>query len=292
MRYLRIDFQSHYGTEHFCPVSLVRVYGRNHLEAFRDEEAERRAQQLLEQQIVEQQQAQLVDVEVQAEVVATSALAAASSTQETTTEGSQTAPASPPASASSLAADRDSAQASSNSTNIHHAAQQSEDPTANLTSADAPMGSTKPLSQPIQEKDALNVTQSPPQQQHHHPTPPLRPSQHQQPANHHFPQGESIYGAITKRLTALERDASLTLDYVEEQSRLIQEMFSALDHRLLTSDQAMARTDQILRRLVLDQELHRAQVENERTALASQVNVLAEEVGEVPSVSLGATVPG
>ena len=31
-RYLRIDFLEHYGTEYYCPVSLLRVYGRNERE--------------------------------------------------------------------------------------------------------------------------------------------------------------------------------------------------------------------------------------------------------------------
>lgn len=44
-RYLRIDFHSHYGTEYYCPVSLVRVYGLTHLEEWKWElwEAESRA---------------------------------------------------------------------------------------------------------------------------------------------------------------------------------------------------------------------------------------------------------
>ncbi|MBW4953785.1 SUN domain-containing protein, partial [Klebsiella pneumoniae] len=31
-RFLRIDFLEHYGTEFYCPVSLLRVYGRNERE--------------------------------------------------------------------------------------------------------------------------------------------------------------------------------------------------------------------------------------------------------------------
>ena len=44
-RYLRIEFHSHYGSEYYCPVSLVRVYGLTHLEEWKWElwEAESRA---------------------------------------------------------------------------------------------------------------------------------------------------------------------------------------------------------------------------------------------------------
>ena len=34
-RYIRIDFESHYGNEYFCPVSLLRVYGLTHLEQWK-----------------------------------------------------------------------------------------------------------------------------------------------------------------------------------------------------------------------------------------------------------------
>lgn len=36
-RFLRLDFLGHYGSEYYCPVSLVRVYGLNQMEAYRFE---------------------------------------------------------------------------------------------------------------------------------------------------------------------------------------------------------------------------------------------------------------
>ena len=39
-RYLRIDFLDHYGNEYYCPLSLLRVYGVDQMEAFRLEEAQ------------------------------------------------------------------------------------------------------------------------------------------------------------------------------------------------------------------------------------------------------------
>lgn len=42
-RYLRIDFLSHYGSEYYCPVSLLKVYGLTQLDAYRrDEERQNR----------------------------------------------------------------------------------------------------------------------------------------------------------------------------------------------------------------------------------------------------------
>ncbi|KAI0060437.1 hypothetical protein BV25DRAFT_1917784 [Artomyces pyxidatus] len=40
-RFIRIDFHSHYGSEYYCPISLLRVYGLTHLEQWKwDEWAE------------------------------------------------------------------------------------------------------------------------------------------------------------------------------------------------------------------------------------------------------------
>ena len=46
-RYIRIDFETHYGSEYFCPVSLLRVYGLTHLEQWKWDiwEAESRIKQ-------------------------------------------------------------------------------------------------------------------------------------------------------------------------------------------------------------------------------------------------------
>lgn len=44
-RYVRLDFLTHYGTEYYCPLSLVRIYGLTQLDAYRrDEKLQRRHQ--------------------------------------------------------------------------------------------------------------------------------------------------------------------------------------------------------------------------------------------------------
>ncbi|GAA5916704.1 hypothetical protein JCM8208_000755 [Rhodotorula glutinis] len=42
-RYVRIDFLSHFGSEYYCPVSLLRVYGYTQLESFRESERKAKA---------------------------------------------------------------------------------------------------------------------------------------------------------------------------------------------------------------------------------------------------------
>ncbi|PWN21999.1 Sad1/UNC-like protein, partial [Microstroma glucosiphilum] len=41
-RYLRIDFLEYYGNEHYCPLSLLRVYGLTQMDDYRREEEEER----------------------------------------------------------------------------------------------------------------------------------------------------------------------------------------------------------------------------------------------------------
>ncbi|BGP51120.1 hypothetical protein JCM10450v2_007049 [Rhodotorula kratochvilovae] len=42
-RYIRVDFLSHFGSEYYCPVSLLRVYGYTQMEAFRESERKAKA---------------------------------------------------------------------------------------------------------------------------------------------------------------------------------------------------------------------------------------------------------
>ena len=44
---MRIDFLSHYGSEYYCPVSLLRVYGVTQMDAYRRDEERRLALEAL-----------------------------------------------------------------------------------------------------------------------------------------------------------------------------------------------------------------------------------------------------
>lgn len=242
------------------------------------------SQQLLEQQLVEQQQAALEDVMVQAEVVSSSPSEPKKEAEQTHTVKSEEA-----AQTSFAGATSDQAASNTSSTELPelsippNAAEKptpSDPQSSNSTTSTPPQTQKQALPSESDDREPSKLsrhanTTAPVQTPIHTP----RPAPPQQPT--HYAGGESIYGAITKRLTALERDAGLTLNYIEEQSRLVQDMFAALDERLLETERSSTRTDQILRRLMLDQELHRAQIESERTALASQVNTLAEEVSRI-----------
>lgn len=73
-RYLRVEFLTHYGSEYYCPVSLLRVHGTTMMEEFRSQEDAARGENL--------------DEEIEAEVSATGTMAQkpTSHTDEATVE--------------------------------------------------------------------------------------------------------------------------------------------------------------------------------------------------------------
>ncbi|GAA5927946.1 hypothetical protein JCM1841_005058 [Sporobolomyces salmonicolor] len=70
-RYIRVNFLSHFGSEYYCPVSLLRVYGYTQLDAYREserkakaiEEALAAAELIEEQEQEEQERERRVEVE-------------------------------------------------------------------------------------------------------------------------------------------------------------------------------------------------------------------------------------
>lgn len=64
-RYLRIDFLSHYGSEYYCPVSLLRVYGFTQLDAYRESERKAKAieEALAAADLIEEEQQDESDLE-------------------------------------------------------------------------------------------------------------------------------------------------------------------------------------------------------------------------------------
>jgi hypothetical protein len=374
-RYVRIDFLTHYGTEHYCPVSLLRVYGLTQLDSWRrDQERERIQRELLTKVAdiaeggeieLEMEEGAEQDEEVVVEVVGSSeqtgvddvsqtraANNTLSPTESETTSVLDTSEVSGPTLATSLdstptskpqpdipassevpssmpSATESSVEASSTSSSLAASSSplaeatlssvtsfddnstlaSSESlatPSANVTLVDehgsansTALGDTPPSpTAPSSSMNAtsrtlpdLSVTREPTRSAHTAPPPPPPAAQ--------TTQGESIYGTIMKRLSALEHNATLSLRYVEEQGMLLKEAFLRMEHRLNDVDGQVttffvrqtwyhfvltdlrwqrSKQDQLLRRIVLDLDLHRAKVEQERIALASQVNLLSKEV--------------
>ncbi|KAK4123257.1 hypothetical protein N657DRAFT_646009 [Parathielavia appendiculata] len=105
---------------------------------------------------------------------------------------------------------------------------------------------------------------------------------------------ESFFKTISKRLQNLESNTSLSLQYIEEQSRFLQDVLLKIERKQITrvdafldslnrtvlSELRSVRTqyDQIWQSTVLALETQREQSQREIVALTSRLNILADEV--------------
>jgi len=228
-RFIRIDFPTHYGSEYYCPVSQLKVFGMNQMEAFKWEQkhlassqkdrereraasrdAEAQARKALDVEEKARQDRQRKQEEAKREqelgelekLVHRQALRAypealksvsASSIILTASHTPSTSmtPSPLPASASSTTSSLSNSAATANASR--------HETTANSTEAHA----VKPQSNSTEAQSAK-----------------------------HTPRGdhsESIYATITRRLNALEGNSSLIARYIEEQSRVMRAALGALE---------------------------------------------------------------
>lgn len=105
---------------------------------------------------------------------------------------------------------------------------------------------------------------------------------------------ESFFKTVTKRLQLLESNTSLSLQYIEDQSRFLQEVLLKMERKQITrvdsfldnlnktvlSELRNVRTqyDQIWQSTVIALETQREQSQREIVALTSRLNILADEV--------------
>ena len=123
------------------------------------------------------------------------------------------------------------------------------------------------------------------------------PSQHvspPHPANTQPATQESFFKTLSKRLSLLEANATLSLQYIESQSMLLRDAFTAVEKRRIAKttsflstlnetvlkELAAARTDydQLWQSTVLELANQREEGRREREVLNEQVRLLAEEV--------------
>lgn len=105
---------------------------------------------------------------------------------------------------------------------------------------------------------------------------------------------ESIYRAITKRLNALETNATLSLQYLDHSRQMLRETFQRMERNqrdkigqmlreLNTSNwrqiESLKRRQQVdLQQAIFEFDMHRQQTDAERRALLAQVHILSNEV--------------
>ena len=105
---------------------------------------------------------------------------------------------------------------------------------------------------------------------------------------------ESFFKSVHKRLQLLESNSTLSLQYIEEQSRILREAFSKVEKRQLVKTSAFLETlnttvltelrdfrhqyDQIWQSTVLELSSQREQSQHEVLALSARLSLLADEI--------------
>ncbi|KAF2446648.1 hypothetical protein P171DRAFT_453954 [Karstenula rhodostoma CBS 690.94] len=264
-RYLRIELLTHYGNEFYCPMSLLRVHGTTMMEQYRREEEEARGDDDFAEPIDE-----VAEEPVQTAVVPVDDELPGQQTQikpdkdtepvqevsphgdsgQSSTDGGnstdedpshQTRGAHPPGHGKGNISN-DSPNAgpdpmSSSSTPAHT-------PKSPTSTAEHYSGDSKPVSlQTTDTKVAANtdtgaVSNAPSNKGSSNHTnsgsqPPAQTRTSVQSQPNTPPAQESFFKAISKRLQYLEANSTLSLQYIEEQSRTLRDAFMKVEKRQL-----------------------------------------------------------
>ena len=302
-RFLRIDFLEHYGTEFYCPVSLLRVYGRNEREdadedilndtddddAADDEEVLSSTEPILEltsthalvgERVVERACVREPFPGIWRSVCER-VVPVAFPTPPTLMQTPSTAL--PPASRTCQVT-----QTRSDATDLHVPApfmMEIAPRTCALPSLPMPSMSrrhTSATNSSIEAKRQNSESKAKPK------------SSHKQAGDTKAGGGESIYRSITKRLSALETNTSLSMQYLQLSSQKLREKLMVLEQmqetRLadlfaaMNASQARAWEDKVERQQTALQHILQAlesqhlQSEHERTLLLARVERLSRSV--------------
>lgn len=311
-RYIRIDFHSYYGHEYYCPISLLRVYGLTHLEQWKWVmwEAESRAR-LEEQRLLIAEVAPassnsiqrpptdmntFVDILESGSVNASEimsggnfsspqeggvmGLSNSSSTMQAPHGGiSPTSSATPPA-----------AHGSPESTPLGEYSQATPhvmssslaeviSSIASMMSHETPFATS--LNQPTSEHISTRVSESQSSHTlstHASVTSAASNSRSYTSVHSPAPSGESIFGTIMNKLTALEANHTLYARYVEEQITGVREVLRKLGEEVGRLESIEQMQSQMYLRTVQEWERQRLRLELEHSELLSRVNHLADEV--------------
>ncbi|KAI6027799.1 UNC-like C-terminal-domain-containing protein [Pisolithus microcarpus] len=306
-RYIRIDFHSYYGQEYYCPISLLRVYGLTHLEQWKWVmwEAESRAR--LEEQrplIAEGIPASstgvntLMDIlesgSVNASAVTsggnssshrggdTIGLTDSSSTVQTPLSGSSpTSSATPPAARGSPESIPSHAGGYSQVTSHVMSSSLAEviSSIASIMSHETPF--TTSHNQPTSEHPNTRAPESQSSRTlstHASVTSAASNSRSYTSVHSPTPGGESIFGTIMNKLTALEVNHTLYARYVEEQIAGVREVLRKLGEEVGRLESIEQMQSQMYMRTVQEWERQRLRLELEHSELLSRVNHLTDEV--------------
>jgi len=166
----------------------------------------------------------------------------------------------------------------------------------------SPMTSVSPEISAMPSRTEGNTTHSPSSTtslMQDHTTPPVNKTTGTSAGhtNLHPPQPttqESFFKLVSKRLQLLEANSTLSLKYIEEQSKILREAFTKVEKRQLTKTTSFLETlnstvlaellkfsqqyDQVWQSTVIELETQRDQLQRETTAVSVRLNILADEL--------------
>lgn len=254
-RFIRLDFPSFYGTEYYCPVSQVKVYGMNQMEAFKweqkrlaasakdrdrekttkERDAEERrlrekaeADERLREQIRREDEKREKELDELEKLVVQQAKLADSSPDLTSLPKDlptiEIVTVTAPSSSSSLSS------ASPKPSSAGGGSNESVVTSSNETAQETPIANGNLSASPI---TSMTISAS---------------SSQKSPAAR-SDSSESIYAQIVRRLNALEGNSSLVARYIEEQAKVMRLMLGRVergweDWRLEREQEELARWEQ------------------------------------------------
>ncbi|KAJ5602675.1 hypothetical protein N7537_005631 [Penicillium hordei] len=333
-RYLRVEFLTHYGHEFFCPISLIRVHGTTMMEEYKHGESSDRAEvEELEaseaNQLLEDLENKPVEVPVEVPVEkfipevkssltvdeicpnpvseAVSPFAkqndrdicgindgppvAALSTPATT---AQTNPP-PKQNSTAVVGDSPSAtNAGSPGPSKGEDARKQGEPAKNVVTApDASSVFSEPTQANATSGTIGKATTNAKEEQSIPPPESTRPTNTQPPSANPTTQ-ESFFKSVHKRLQMLESNSTLSLLYIEEQSRILRDAFNKVEKRQLAKASTFLENlnvtvlnelrefreqyDHVWKSVALEFEHQRIQYHQEVHSLSGQLGVLADEL--------------
>lgn len=330
-RYLKIEFLSHYGNEFYCPVSLIRVHGTTMMEEYKNDGEATRAEEEASVELAQEQQQQqqeqkreqsVADTIVPGEEVETASIVGDSAANATLDplqglspgelvglncfmERNETESILLGLVSDEMCAIRERAAMLALQSALGGKSHPSTDDESASPTSDAPAGSSKPDNS--SSAGSPSSAAAPSAGSEGHPSPGAATtdnSTHTEPSRTPViappppppnpTTQESFFKSVNKRLQMLETNSTLSLLYIEEQSRILRDAFNNVEKR------QFAKTSNFLENLnttVLDElkefrqqydhlwhsvfiefEQQRQQYHREVYAVGSQLGILADEL--------------
>lgn len=332
-RYVKIEFLTHYGNEFYCPVSLVRIHGTTMLEEYKHEGDMGRGEEEVVDEAIEQAEEPTAVQPAEADAVveptpaanATDAAISYNATDpgmcplEKTDEAVLgvlvgvtdicTIDEAPPPSgrteevvqaATSTNGTSTSTDATNSTVFMGDASEKASDlqkrtdkPGPSPASSSSWSTQTDRSEQDVQTETDSRATVTATKEEQSVTPEPVKATVPQPPAANPTTQ-ESFFKSVNKRLQMLESNSSLSLLYIEEQSRILRDAFNKVEKRQLAKTTTFLENlnttvlnelkefrdqyDHVWRSVAVQFEHQRIQYHQEIQSMASQLGVLADEI--------------